>query len=49
MHVYKVTPRKDHRGVDLIPDALPLGGLWYGKPNAPQLTTRSFVAAHTML
>jgi hypothetical protein len=22
-------PRKDHRGVDLISDALPFGGLWY--------------------
>ena len=26
-HVYKV--RKDHRGVDLISDALPSGRLWY--------------------
>jgi hypothetical protein len=33
-HVYKVRPRKDHRGVDLISDALPVGGLWYGEPNA---------------
>src|SRR6266550_6783922 len=24
-HVYEVTPRKDHRGVDLISDALPFG------------------------
>jgi hypothetical protein len=32
--VYKVRPRKDHRGVDLISDALPFGRLWYGKPNA---------------
>jgi len=23
MHVYEVRPRKDHRGVDLISDALP--------------------------
>ena len=28
-HVYQVRPRKDHRGVDLISDALPFGGLWY--------------------
>jgi hypothetical protein len=28
MHVYEVRPRKDHRGVDLISDALPLGRLW---------------------
>ena len=34
MHVYEVRPRKDHRGVDLISDALPFGGLWYGEPNA---------------
>ena len=25
---------KDHRGVDLISDALPFGRLWYGGPNA---------------
>jgi hypothetical protein len=28
-HVYEIHPRKDHRGVDLISDALPFGGLWY--------------------
>jgi len=28
--VYEVRPRKDHRGFDLISDALPLGRLWYG-------------------
>jgi hypothetical protein len=33
MHVYEVRPRKDHRGVDLTSDQLPLGRLWYGKPN----------------
>src|SRR6266436_1787089 len=27
-------PRKDHRGADLISDALPFGRLWYGEPNA---------------
>ena len=31
---YKVRPRKDKRGVDLISDALPFGRLWYGEPNA---------------
>ena len=31
MHVYEVRPRKDKRGVDLISDALPFGGLWYTK------------------
>jgi hypothetical protein len=28
-HVYEVRPRKDRRGVDLISNALPFGGLWY--------------------
>jgi hypothetical protein len=27
-------PHKDHRGVDLISDALPFGRLWYGERNA---------------
>jgi len=27
-------PRKDHRGVDLISDALSFGRLWYAGPNA---------------
>jgi hypothetical protein len=27
-------PRKDHRGFDLISDALPFGRLWYAQPNA---------------
>jgi len=30
----KSGPRKDHRGVDLISDALPFGRLWYDGPNA---------------
>ena len=33
-HVYEVRPRKDHRGVDLISDALPFGRLWDDGPNA---------------
>jgi hypothetical protein len=32
-HIYEVRPRKDHRGVDLISDALPFGRLWYGEPD----------------
>jgi hypothetical protein len=28
-HVYEVRQRKDHRGVDLISEALPFGRLWY--------------------
>ena len=27
-------PRRDHRGVDLISDALRFGRLWYGEPDA---------------
>jgi hypothetical protein len=34
IYVYEVHPRKDHRGVDLISDALPFGRLWYGEPDA---------------
>ena len=33
-HVYEVRPRKDKRGVDLISNVLPFGGLWYGEPDA---------------
>jgi hypothetical protein len=33
-HVYEVRPRKDHRDVNLISDALPFGALLYGEPNA---------------
>jgi hypothetical protein len=33
-HAYEVHQRKDHRGLDLISDALPFGALWYGEPNA---------------
>ena len=32
--IYEIRPRKDHRGVDLISDALPFGRLWYDGPNA---------------
>ena len=34
MHGYKMRSRKDHRGVDLISDALAFGRLWYVEPNA---------------
>ena len=33
-HIYEIRPRKDHRGVDLISDALPFRRLWYDGPNA---------------
>ena len=32
--IYEVRPRKDHRGVDLISDALPFGWLWYCERDA---------------
>ena len=32
-HVYEVRPRRDHRGVDLISEALPFGRLWYDTPD----------------
>jgi len=51
MHVYEVHPRKDHRGVDLISDALPFRRLWYDGPDAvanaigyPQHGSRSYDA-----
>ena len=34
MIIYKVRPRSDKRGLDLISDALPFGRLWYADPNA---------------
>ena len=33
-HVYEVRPCRDHRGVDVMSEALPFGRLWYGEPNA---------------
>jgi hypothetical protein len=34
VHSYEICLRKDHRGVDLISDALPFGRLCYGEPKA---------------
>jgi hypothetical protein len=34
LHIYDIRPRKDHRGFDLISDALLFGRLWYGEPGA---------------
>jgi len=34
MHLYEVRLRKDHRGIDLISDALPFGRVCYREPNA---------------
>jgi hypothetical protein len=40
MHKYEVRPRKDHRGVNLISDALPFGRLWYGDTKCGQQRNR---------
>jgi len=37
MHRYEVRPRNNHRGVDLISDALPVGRLWYDTPDNARL------------
>ena len=51
IHVYEVRLCKDHRGVDLISDALPFGRLWYGEPNAVSdaVDYAKFTADHMML
>jgi hypothetical protein len=36
LHAYEIRPRKDHRGVDLISDALSFGRLWYGERTQSQ-------------
>jgi len=46
MHVYQVRPRKDHRGVDLISDALPFGRLWYSEPDAVVDYAKFFSRSH---
>src|SRR5437762_5302271 len=48
--IYEIRSRKDHRGVNLISDALPFGRLWYGEPNESpmQSTTRDSTAGHMM-
>jgi hypothetical protein len=48
MNVYEVRPRKDHRGVDLISDALPFGRLWMTR-QIMQLATRCTATVHTLL
>jgi hypothetical protein len=34
LYIYEIRPRKDHRGFDLISDALPFGRMWYAEPDA---------------
>ena len=48
MHAYEVRPRKDKRGVDLISDALPFGGLWYTKVS-DAVDYANSTAGHMML
>ena len=43
---YEVRPRKDHRGVDLISDALPFGRLWYTKPDDAVDYAKFFSRSH---
>jgi hypothetical protein len=46
MHEYEVRPREDHRGVDLISDALPFGRLRYEQaPDAVEYA-KSFSRSH---
>ena len=45
-HVYEVRSRKDKRGVDLISDALPFGGLWYTKPDDAVSYAKFFSRSH---
>ena len=45
-HVYEVRPRKDHRSVNLIFDALLFGRLWYAEWNAISYAT--FSPAHLL-
>ncbi len=45
MHVYEVRQRKDHRGVDLISDALPFGRLWYEQVT-DAIVTQSIAVGH---
>ena len=46
MHSYEVRPRKDKRGVDLISDALPFGGLSYTKPDDAVSYAKFFSRSH---
>jgi hypothetical protein len=41
-HIYEVRPRKDHRGFDLISDALPIGAGSGTSNPITQSTMRSF-------
>jgi hypothetical protein len=51
MHAYEATPRRDHRGVDLISDALPLCWLCMANlvPPRMQSAMRSIAVDHVKL
>jgi len=48
LHAYEIRPHKDHRGVDLISDALPFGacGTVTQTQSATQSDTPSIAAVH---
>jgi hypothetical protein len=46
VHVYEVRPRKDRRGVDVIPKALAFGRLWYGEIQAQSATQKLYSRSH---
>lgn len=45
-HIYKVRPRRDKCGVDLISDALPFSGLWYTKVSDAVDYAKCFSRSH---
>ena len=45
-HVYEVRPRKDHRGVNLISDALKFGALSYTKTDDAVDYAKFFSRSH---
>jgi hypothetical protein len=46
MHIYEIRPRKDHRGVDLISDALAFGRLLYTKSDDAVDDAKFFSRSH---
>jgi len=48
-HVYEVRPRRDKRGVDIISDALPFGGLWYTKPDDAVSCAKFYSRSHDVV
>jgi hypothetical protein len=47
LRVYEVCPRRNHRGVDLISDALPFGRFWFTGSNAASRAIECAVATPT--